>query len=146
MLSQLSRVYQVTVPTLQFDHFQSWYGMFSTLNILIGARLYDQNGSIYFYEVLDNGRLILVDEESQIMLAAKQLPVRVIARLDKNIYIDLSPLIVNFSSHILVLNSKPIDDLQWIQRIMVGNCPCLTLRLRSFLFSNIQWRLAGILC
>ena len=113
MLSQLSRVYQVTVPTLQFDHFQSWYGMFSTLNILIGARLYDQNGSIYFYEVLDNGRLILVDEESQIMLAAKQLPVRVIARLDKNIYIDPSPLIVNFSSHISVLDSKPIDDLQW---------------------------------
>ena len=83
MFSQLSVVYQVTVPTLKFDHFQSWCGMFSTLNILIGARLYHQNGNLYFYEVLDNGRLILVAEESPIMSAAKQLPVRVIARLDK---------------------------------------------------------------
>ena len=49
----------------------------------------------------------------KIMWAAKQLPVRVIVRLDKNIYIDPSPLIVNFSSHISVLDSKPIDDLQW---------------------------------
>ena len=57
--------------------------MFSILNILIGARLYYQNGSLYFYEVWDNGRLILVEEESPIMSAAKQLPVRVIARLDK---------------------------------------------------------------
>ena len=59
--------------------------MFSTLNILIGVRLYHQNGSLYFYEVLDNGRLILVAEESPIMSAAKQLPVRVITRLDKKI-------------------------------------------------------------
>ena len=35
MFSQLSMVYQVTLPTLQFDHFQGWYGMFSTFNILI---------------------------------------------------------------------------------------------------------------
>ena len=38
MLSQVSTMYQVTVPTLQFNHFQSWYGIFLTLNILIGAR------------------------------------------------------------------------------------------------------------
>ena len=69
------------MPTLQFDHFQSWYGMFSTLNILIGGRLYHQNGNLYFYEVLNNGRLLLVEEEeSPIMASTKQLPVRVIAR------------------------------------------------------------------
>mgnify|MGYP007059119589 FL=1 len=46
MFSQVSTVFQVTMPTMQFDHFQNWYGMFSTLNILIGARLYHQNGSL----------------------------------------------------------------------------------------------------
>ena len=61
--------------------------MFSTLNILIGARLYNQNGNLYFYEVRDNGSLILVEEESPIMSAARQLPVRVIARLAKKIVI-----------------------------------------------------------
>ena len=70
MFSQLSMVYQVTMPTLQFDHFQGWYGMFSTLSILIGARLYHQNGNLYFYDVRDNGRLILVEEESPIMSKA----------------------------------------------------------------------------
>ena len=34
MLSQVSTVYQLIVPTLQFDHVQSWYGMFLTLNNL----------------------------------------------------------------------------------------------------------------
>ena len=87
-------VYRVTMPTLQFDHFQGWYGIFSTLNILIGARLYHQNGNLYFYEVRDNGRLILV-EESPIMSVVKQLLVRVIARLDKNIFNDPGPLIAN---------------------------------------------------
>ena len=110
MFTQLSMVYQVTLPTLQFDHFQSWYGMFSTLNILIGARLYHQNGSLYFDEVLDNSRLILVVEESRIMSATKHLPVRVIARLDKKIFIDPSHLIANYSSHIWVLHSRPIAD------------------------------------
>ena len=80
MLSQVSTMYQVTVPTLQFDHFQSSYGMFSTFIILIGARLYYQNGTLYFHEVLDNGRLLLVEEESPIMSSTKQLPLRVIGR------------------------------------------------------------------
>ena len=71
MLSRVLTVYQVTMPSLQFDHFQSWYGIFSTFNILIGARLHHQNGSLYFYEVLDNGRLLLVEEESSIMSSAK---------------------------------------------------------------------------
>ena len=113
MFSQLSMVYQITVSTLHFDHFQGWYGMFSTLNILIGARLYHQNGNLYFYEVRDNGRLILVEEESPIMSAARQLPVRVIARLAKKIVIDPSPLIAKYSSHIWVLHSRPLVDLQW---------------------------------
>ena len=67
MFSQVSTVFQVTMPTMQFNHFQNWYGMFSTLNILIGARLYHQNGNLYFYEVLDNGRLFLVEEEAPII-------------------------------------------------------------------------------
>ena len=71
MLSQVSMVYQVTLPTLRFGHFQNWYDIFSTLNILIGARFYTQNGSLYFYEVLDNGRLLLMEEESSIMSSAK---------------------------------------------------------------------------
>ena len=113
MFSQLSMAYQVTLPTLQFDYVQSWYGMFSTFNILIGARLYHQNGNFYCYEVLDNGRLILVAEESSIMSNAKQLPVRVIARLDKKIFVDPNPLIANYASHIWVLHSRPLVDLQW---------------------------------
>ena len=82
--------------------------MFSTLNILIGAHFYTQNGSLYFYEVLDNGRLLLIEEESSIMSSAKQLPMRVIARLDKKIFIDPNPLIANFSSHMWVLHSRPL--------------------------------------
>ena len=83
--------------------------MFSTLNILIGARLYHQSDNLY-YAVLDNGRFILVVEESPIMSAAKELLVRVIARLDKKIFIDPSHLIANYSSHIWVLHSRPIAD------------------------------------
>ena len=83
MFSQVSTVFQVTMPTMQFGHFQNWYGMFLTLNILIGSHLYHQNGNLDFYEVLDNGRLFLVEEEAPIMSLANQLPVRVIARLDK---------------------------------------------------------------
>ena len=85
--------------------------MFSTLNILIGACLYNQNGSMHFYEVLDNGRLILVDVKSPIMSAAKQLPVRVIARLDKKLVINPSPLIVSYASHIWVVHARPLVDL-----------------------------------
>ena len=146
MVDQLSMVYQVTVPTLQLDHFESWYGMFSTLNILIGARLYHQNGSLHFYEVLDNGRLVLVDDESPIMSAAKQLPVRVIARLDKKLFIDPSPLIANYASHIWVLHSRPLVDLCGILQIMVGNCPCLIIPLRSYHSSHIRWRSGETLC
>ena len=55
MFSQLSMVYQVTVPTWQLHDFQRWYGMFSTLNILIGARLYHQNGNLFFMKF---GRMV----------------------------------------------------------------------------------------
>ena len=78
-----------------------------------------------FYEVLDNGSLILVEEESPIMSAAKQLPVRVIARLDKKLIIDPSSLIVTMH---LIFGLYTLEHL-WIRsgilRIMVGNFPCL---------------------
>ena len=66
-----------------------------------------------FYEVLDNGSLILVEEESPIMSVANQLPMRVIARLDKKIFINPNPFISNYSSHIWVLHSRPIANLRW---------------------------------
>ena len=91
----------------------NWYGMFSTLNILIGARFYHQNSNLYFYEVLDNGRLFLVEEEAPNVSSANQLPVRVIARLDKNIFIDPNPLIAKYLSNLWVLQSRPIADLDW---------------------------------
>ena len=54
-----------------------------------------------------------MEGESSIMSSAKQLPVRVIARLDKKIFIDPNPLIAKYSSHMWVLHSRPIADLQW---------------------------------
>ena len=47
------------------------------------------------------------------MSAARQLPVRVIARLATKIFIDPSPLIAKHSSHIWVVHSRPLVDLQW---------------------------------
>ena len=38
---------------------------------------------------------------------------RVIARLDKKIFIDPNPLIAKYSSHMWVLHSRPIAYLQW---------------------------------
>ena len=84
--------------------------MFSTFNILIGAHLYHQNGNLYFYKVLDNDSLLLA-EDSSIMSSSKQLLVRVIARLDKKIFIYPNPLFANYSSHMWVLHSRPIADL-----------------------------------
>ena len=80
-------------------------------------------------------------EESPIMSPANQLLVRVIARLVKNIFIDPSPLIANYSSHVWVLHSKPLADLQWDPSDYDWICPCLTLQLRSFHSSHVRWSL-----
>ena len=44
-----------------------------------------------------------MEEEAPIMSFENQLPVRVIARLDKKIFIDPNPLIAKYSSNMWVL-------------------------------------------
>ena len=65
-----------------------WYGLFSPLGILICVRAYTNEGRIRFYEVGDAGFLYLVQEEAEVMQLASQKPIRVIARLDKKIFLD----------------------------------------------------------
>ena len=92
----------------------TWYhGLFSPLGVLIGARAYANQGQIRLYEVGDASLLYLVDEEAEVMQLASQKPIRVIARLDKKIFLDPSPFLADHAIQIYVFQSKPVAHLKW---------------------------------
>ena len=91
----------------------TWYGLFSSLGVLIGARAYANQGQIRFYEVPDDGLLYLVDEEAEVMQLASEKLIRVIARLDKKIFLDPSPFLADHAIQIWAFQSKPVTYLNW---------------------------------
>ena len=91
----------------------TWYGLFSPLGILIGVRAYTNEGRIRFYEVGDAGFLYLVQEEVEVMQLASQKPIRVIARLDKNIFLDPNPFLTDHARQLWAFQSKPVENLNW---------------------------------
>ena len=56
-----------------------------------------------FYEVGDGGLLSLVNEESEVMQLASEKPIRVIAQLDKKIFLDPSPFLADHAIQIYVV-------------------------------------------
>ena len=52
---------------LNLANVYTWYGLFSSLCVLIGAQAYPNQGQIRFYEVRHDGLLYLVDEEAEVM-------------------------------------------------------------------------------
>ena len=80
----------------------TWYGLFSSLGVLISACAYANQGQKRFYEVRDDGLLYLVDEEAEIMQLASEKPITVIARLNKKIFLDLSPFLADHAIKIWV--------------------------------------------
>ena len=98
-----------------------------------------------------------MEEEAPIMSFENQLPVRVIARLDKKIFIDPNPLIAKYSSHMWVLQSRPIANLHWdpcdygwkLSRSDTSQTkflPFFTYSVafgRNFLLNQIEYVLAG---
>ena len=83
MFEQIQQAFQNSQRQLNLANTYTWYGLFSSLGVLIGARAYANQGQIRFYEVGDGGLLFLVDEESEVMQLASEKPIRVIAQLDK---------------------------------------------------------------
>ena len=91
----------------------SWYGLFSPLGILLGARAYTNEDRVRSYEVGDAGFLYLVEEEDELMQLASKKPIRVIARLDKKIFLDPSPFLADHARQLWAFKSKPVEHLKW---------------------------------
>ena len=83
------------------------------MGILIGVRAYTNEGRIRFYEVGDAGFLYLVQEEAEVMQLASQKPIRVIARLDKKIFLDPNPFLADHARQLWAFQSKPVENLNW---------------------------------
>ena len=113
MSEQIQQAFQNSQRQLNLANTYTWYGLFSSLGVLIGARAYANQGQIRFYEVGDGGLLSLVDEESEVMQLASEKPIRVIARLDKKIFLDPSPFLADHAIQIYVFQSKPVAHLKW---------------------------------
>ena len=64
MFEQIQQAFKNSQRKLNLANTYTWYGLFSSLGVLIGAQAYANQGQIRFYEVGDGGLLSLVDEES----------------------------------------------------------------------------------
>ena len=113
MFEQIQQAFQNSQRQLNLANSYTWYGLFSSLGVLIGARAYASQGQIRFYEVGDGCLLSLMDEEPEVMQLASEKPIRVIARLDKKIFLDPSPFLADHAIQIYVFQSKPVAHLKW---------------------------------
>ena len=63
----MSEAFQNCQRQITLHNNYTWYGLFSPLGILIGARAYTDEGRIRFYAVRDAGLLYLEEEEAEVM-------------------------------------------------------------------------------
>ena len=93
MSAHIQHAFQNCQRKINLHSNYTWYGLFSPLGILLGARAYTNEDRVRFYEVGDAGFLYLVEEEAELMHLATKKPIRVIARLDKKIFLDPNPFL-----------------------------------------------------
>ena len=100
MCDQIQQAFQNCQRQINLANSYTWYGLLFCLGVLTGAKAYANEGQIRFYEVGDDGLLYLVDVEAEVMQLAFEKPIRVIARLDKKIFLDLSPFLADHAIQI----------------------------------------------
>ena len=59
-------------------------------------------------------------EEAEVMQLASQKPIRVIARLDKKIFLDTNPFLADHARQLWAFQSKPMENLNWDPAMAVG--------------------------
>ena len=62
-----------------------------------------------------------MQEEAEVMQLASQKPIRVIARLDKKIFLDPNPFLADHAWQFWAFQSELVENLIGIQLIMHGS-------------------------
>ena len=91
----------------------SWYGMFSSLHVLLGVRGYKNSHQCLYFDVLPSGRLHSLFVEDEIVTRGNRLSIRVLWKKDKKWILNPHPNDVNNLSDLWVYETKPIDRLLW---------------------------------
>ena len=90
-----------------------WYGMFSSLNVLLGVRGYKNSHDCLYFDVLRSGRLHSIVMEDEVVSQGSMLPVRILWKNDKKWMLNPHPNDINNLSELWVYENKPIDKLLW---------------------------------
>ena len=93
-----------------------WVGLFSNFQILLGfCGLRDKD---YFlsYDVLQDGRIVLIPLEDECLVDATLKPIRILAKVDKIWILDPDPNVVHPWWDLWVVGKKPLRELEWDPR------------------------------
>ena len=98
----------------QMEHKEDgWFGMFSSVQVLLGARAILRDGSVLFFNVLHEGKLERTLREDDVLQWASPKRVRVIVNMDRQWHIDPSPEEFKPEWNVWVYKQAPLVRLQW---------------------------------
>ena len=72
-----------------------WYGMFSSLHVLLGVKGYKNSHECLYFDVLPSGRLHSLFMEAEIVTQGSMLPIRILWKNDKKWMLNPHPNDIN---------------------------------------------------
>ena len=90
MYAEIDRVFKM----YSFQPSQSglfWYGMFSSLHVLLGVRGYKNSHDCLYFDVLCSGRLHSIIMEDEVVSQGSMLHVRILWKNDKKMDVESTP-------------------------------------------------------
>ena len=112
MFREISNACTMVLPSsFNSNHVQN--GVYSSSNVLIGARVYTSNEYFLAYLIVLEGKLQLVSMEDDLFNLVEWKLIRVIAKTRKVCIIDPHPKNINPLSDISVCGTNPLFQLEW---------------------------------
>ena len=106
---------KLQLPLMDSTHSNchKWVGLFSNFQILLGVRGLRDKDSFLSYDVLQDGRLVLIPLEDECLVDATLKPIRILAKVDKIWILDPDPNVVHPWWDLWVVGKKPLCELEW---------------------------------
>ena len=113
MYTEIKNVIGLHWGQISEQRIEGWFGLFSSLNIILGAKAVLKDNSNIFFNVTQEGRLEWIPRQDDVMQQAFSKRVRVVVHVNSQWHLDFDPNKFKPEWDVWIFGKCPLVGLQW---------------------------------
>ncbi len=113
MYTEIKNVIGLHSGQISEQRIEGWFGLFSSLNVILGAKAVLKDNSNIFFNVTQEGRLEWIPRQDDVMQQAFSKRVRVVVHVNSQWHLDLDPNKFKPEWDVWIFGKCPLVRLQW---------------------------------